>query len=316
MKIGLYEDLRVRRGLVGVRLPSDHDAETWRWLHAYCEQGRERILRSGGCPAYSLSLKVPTDPGETKREGAPLPVVMAPFNTSAPAQPRVAGRRSPNQAAVDLQEARSQLDIAAEAVVRTIERMILGKQCLDDGTPVFGLTNHPDRVVKPALDWSPSGRKESLECIRSACQELPRATVFYNTRCFGLDWSDADVTTVATRIREAANGNAYFSTQLREGEAVAVGRRPVRPRVRQTEQDGGDYILPTERGSVRPLNAAEERSSVSCLYPRDVPVLFQALPPTILERGLSDPPRTEVMAVAGPWLPRENGVIHFGPSAA
>lgn len=164
--------------------------------------------------------------------------------------------------------------------------MVLGKAGEQDG--VVGLTNHPDRVRKSALDWTPEGREESLERLKKA-HELSRGTILYGADLHHQldDWSESGSTMFRDKIRLETGKKSYYSSFLDDGEAVLIGKSHTNP--------------------------SRWLSGPEWPYPSDVPVIFEALVPTVVERGLSDPPKTVVMAAAGPWVPEPEGrIIHFG----
>ena len=279
----LYEEARDRLPSIVSREPRSRDPEEWSYIQAYCNAERDDPYRRFSVfPAYSVALKVPTDLTAREREGALIPVVQQPF-------PRPFTKRLPTVSYED--PVRSQVGTYARSVLISIERMILGKsKPLPDGRRVIGLTNHGERVRKPPLDWSREGREESLERLKED-HERNRGTIFYGTSImnYGDDWSESSSSTFRTKVQIDTMKKAYHSPYLDEGEAVMVGKSAT--------------------------NINQWFSGPRWPYPSDVPVLFEAMPPTVLERGFRDPPTVEVMAVAGPWVPEPEGrIIHFGGS--
>lgn len=275
---GMYEDQRSRLKLALARTPSSYSPEEWSWIQACCNSARESLYgRSHIFPAYALALKVPTDLDLRNREGAPIPVLQLPF-------PPPPTKRLPNVGYGD--PVKHHAGHYAQRVLIHIEQMVLGKAGEKDG--VIGLTNHPERVRKQALDWSPGGREESLGRLKEA-HELGHGTIFYgaNLRHDLDDWSKSVSTTVRNTIRLETGKKSYHSSFLADGEAVLIGKSHTNP--------------------------SRWFSGPEWPYPSDVPVIFEALVPTVVERGLSDPPKTVVMAAAGPWVPEPEGrIIHFG----
>ena len=275
---GMYEDQRSRLKLALARAPTSYSPEEWSWIQAHCNSARESLYgRSHVFPAYALALKVPTDLDLRKREGAAIPILQLPF-------PPPPTKRLPH---VDYGDpVKHHAGHYAQRVLIHIEKMVLGKAGENNG--VIGLTNHPERVRKQALDWSPDGREESLERLKGA-HELNLGTIFYgvNLRHDLDDWSESLSTTVRDRIRLETGKKSYYSSLLDDGEAVLIGKSQTSP--------------------------SRWFSGPEWPYPSDVPVIFEALVPTVVERGLSDPPKTVVMAAAGPWVPEPEGrIIHFG----
>ena len=279
----LFEDARDRLPSIVSRRPRSRGAEEWSYIQAYCDAERDNPYnRSSVFPAYSLSLKVPTDITAREREGALIPVLQQPFPPAFTKQLPTVSYEDP---------VRSQVGTYARSVLVSIERMILGKsKPLSDGSTVIGLTNHPKRVLQPRLDWSREGREESLERLKKE-HEINRGTIFYGTsfRNYGDDWSESTSRTFRRTVQDETQKKSYHSLYLDEGEAVMVGGSGTNP----------DGWLSGPRWP----------------HPSDVPVLFEALSPRVLERGFGEPPRVEVMAVAGPWTPEPEGrIIHFGGS--
>ena len=284
----LYDDVRARLPAIVSRRPTSRDLEEWSYIQAYCNAERDNPYhRSSVFPAYSISLKVPTDITAREREGALIPVVRQRF----PPSPT---RRLPTVSYEDPVRSLAHIGAYTRHVLSSIERMILGKSkpLRDDGGTVIGLTNHPERIVRPPLDWSREGREESLERLKKAHQ-LNRGTIFYGTSFtnYGDDWSESSSLTFRTKVQIETMKKAYHSHDLDEGEAVMIGKSAT--------------------------NVNRWFSGPRWPHPADVPVLFEALPPTVLERGFGSPPKVEVMAVAGPWIPEPEGrIIHFGGSGS
>ncbi len=277
---GMYENQRSRIKLAVARAPVSRSAEEWSWIQAYCSSARESVHgRRHVFPAYSLALKVPTDLELHYREGAPVPVLQLPF-------PPPPAKRLPHVHYHD--PVKHDAAYYAQRVLIHIEQMVLGKAGETSG--VLGLTNHPERVREPRLDWTLEGREESLKRLKEA-QKLSLGTVFYGAELrhqLG-GWSEAGGTTFRKKVWLEAEKKAYYSSFLDDGEVVLIGRSHTSP---TRWFSGPDWP-----------------------YPSDVPVIFEALPPTVVERGLADPPRTVVMAVSGPWIPDPEGrIIHFGGS--
>ena len=275
---GMYEDQRSRLKLALARAPTSRSPEEWSWIQAHCSSARESEHgRNHVFPAYSLALKVPTDLDLRCRKGAPIPVLQLPF-------PPPPTKRLPH---VDYHDpVKHDADQYAQLVLIHIEQMVLGKAGEKDG--VIGLTNHPERVCKPALNWTPEGREESLKRLKEA-HELSRGTIFYGADLHHQldDWSDSGSTMFRDKIRLETGKKSYYSSFLDDGEAVLIGK--------------------SHTSSSRWFSGPEWP------YPSDVPVIFEALVPTVVERGLSDPPKIIVMAAAGPWVPEPEGrIIHFG----
>ena len=279
----LYEDARDRLPSIVSRNPRSRDLEEWSWIQGYCNAERDDPYnRSSVFPAFSLARKVPTDITAQEREGALIPVVSQRF-------PPAFTKRLPTVSYEDPVRSPAHIGTYTRHVLIRIDQMILGKsRPLPDGRRIIGLTNHPERIVKPPLDWSREGREESLERLKEE-HKTNRGTIFYGTsgRNDGGDWSKSSSLVFHEMVRNETMRKAYRSHHLEEGEAVMIGRSATNPR---------SWL-----------------SGPGWPYPSDVPVLFEALSPTVLERGFGNPARVEVMAVAGPWIPEPEGrIIHFG----
>lgn len=283
VEAGMYDDLRHRLPYIVSRELTLCREEDRDWIQAHCLSARDDpYQRLHTFPAYSLSLKVPTDKTLRTREGAILPVIQ-----------KALPRKPPPKPGVEYHDPVKDVAGYALAVIRSIERMILGKASrLPEGSVVQGLTNHPDRERLPALDWSAEGREESLERLKEAINGA--GPVFYGTGCAHEDWSGSAIRTVEREIWYGTGKRAYRSHYLDEGEAVLIGRS------RKRWLSGPKWP-----------------------YPRGVPVVFEGFPPAVVERRPLDfepnpPPEDErgepwltVMAVAGPWIPEPDSIVHF-----
>ena len=283
---GMYDDLRHRLLGLLAREPTLYPADEWSWIQAHCRSAQDDPhLRRHVFPAYSLSLKVPTEKTVRSRDGALIPV----------AQNRLPQKPEP-EPGVSYSDPVQEVRMYALGVIRSIERMILGKsRDLADGSPIIGLANHPDRRRLPALDWSPEGQEGSLERLKH--ESFASGPIFYGigVRSAYRDWSNSSHQTVQRQIWYETGKRAYTSPYLDEGEAVFVGPTPSR------------WL-----------------SGPKWPHPKGVPVVFEGLPPTVVERRPEDfdpdpPPENErgepwltVMAIAGPWIPEPEGIVHFG----
>ena len=281
----LYEDARDRLPSIVSRNPRSRDPQEWSRIQGYCNAERDNPYNlSSVFPAYGISRKVSIDLTVREREGALIPVVSQRF-------PPASTKRLPTVSYEDPVRSPAHIGPYTRYILVRIDQMILGKsKPLPDGRRIIGLTNHPERTVKPPLDWSREGREESLERLKEE-HKTNRGTIFYGTSGMNDDddWSKSSSLVFHEMVRTETTKKAYRSQHLDEGEAVMIGRSATNPR-RWLSGPGGPH-------------------------PSDVPVLFEALPPRVLERGFGDPPRVEVMAVAGPWIPEPEGrIIHFGRS--
>lgn len=285
VRIGMYDNLRDRLPEIVSRELTLCSAQDRDRIQQLCLSARDHPHnRFHVFPAYTHSLKLPTDMTRLSREGALIPVTQKALPPKPPSGP-----------GVSVHDPVEDVGVYAFHVLYSIERMILGKGSrLPDGSVVNGLTNHRDRQRRPALDWSVNGREESLELLEQGSRD-GTGPVLYGTRFADEDWADASSScrSVAEEIRRRTRGRAHRSPFLEEGEAVLI--EPSRPK---------------------------------CSYPPCVPIVFERLPPTLVERRPKDfdpnpPPEDErgepwltVMSIAGPWIPEPASIIHFGGAAA
>ena len=282
VEAGMYDDLRHRLSAIVSRELTLCHAQDRDRIQKLCLSARDDPYnRLHVFPAYTYSLKVPTEKTLRSKEGALIPVT----------QKRLPPKPPPTRPGMSVADPVEDVGLYAVTVLCSIERMILGKSGkLADGSVVKGLTNHSERQRRRALDWSVDRREESLELLKQATRGST-GPVLYRTRFADEDWAPASSScrTVADEIRRVTSERAYRSPFLEEGEAVLIG--PLR----------------------------HER-----LSPAHVPVVFEGLPPTVVERRPQDfdpnpPPEDErgapwltVMSIAGPWIPEPASIIHFG----